>query len=231
MTTANLSQSTLLNFADATYPSLGTIAQLILLSGLLQTGLGFIADADTNQFTLTVPHGMVTGSRFRVSSTGTLPSPLVLATDYFVISTSATTFRLATTLANATSNTFIDLTDAGAGTLTLDEQVLNQSDSPSVLTNKELTSISGYARMALTNLGTATIVSSNAQKPVKNVLLTNNGVADINYKQIMVAFGANSTIGSATGITSYQLTNEPAIVVTPAGQSRTIAVTMQVKPF
>lgn len=58
----------------------------------------------------------LTGMRVVASSTGTLPAPLVGATDYYVIRMSATTIKLASSLANALAGTAIDITTAGTGT-------------------------------------------------------------------------------------------------------------------
>lgn len=64
-------------------------------------------------------HGMQTGLKVRVSTTDTLPSPLLAATDYFVIRLSANTFSLAETLVLAQAGTAIDITDTGTGTHTI----------------------------------------------------------------------------------------------------------------
>ena len=61
----------------------------------------------------------ITGMKVSVSTTGTLPAGLVSLTDYYVIRASATTIKLATTLANAVAGTAIDLTAQGSGTHTL----------------------------------------------------------------------------------------------------------------
>jgi len=77
----------------------------------------FTANAGTDL--LTVARDYLTGERVRVSSAGTLPAPLTAATNYYAIRVSATTIRLATTVANAFSNTFIDITTAGTGIHTI----------------------------------------------------------------------------------------------------------------
>jgi hypothetical protein len=58
-------------------------------------------------------------SRVRFTTSGTLPAPLALATDYWTIRLTSTTSRLATSYANAVAGTFITLTTAGTGTQTL----------------------------------------------------------------------------------------------------------------
>jgi hypothetical protein len=54
----------------------------------------------------------------QVSTTDTLPAPLAAATDYYVVPTHETVFKLATTYATALAGTVIDITDAGVGTHT-----------------------------------------------------------------------------------------------------------------
>lgn len=66
----------------------------------------------TDLFT-TAAHDYTTGLVVRGTSTGTLPAGITTATDYFVIVVSSTTFKLATSLANALAGTVIDITDQG----------------------------------------------------------------------------------------------------------------------
>lgn len=61
----------------------------------------------------------ITGMKVRATTTGTLPTGLVAATDYFVIRMSAVGIKLASTLANALAGTAIDITAQGSGTHTL----------------------------------------------------------------------------------------------------------------
>lgn len=83
----------------------------------------FTADAGTDTCTYTsttnYPSNILVGTRVRLTSSGTLPAGLALATDYYVIRLSDTTFRLATTYANAVAGTQINITDAGTGTHTV----------------------------------------------------------------------------------------------------------------
>lgn len=58
-------------------------------------------------------------TRVQLTTTTTLPAGLSLATDYFVIKVSDTTCRFATSYANAVAGTFVNITDAGTGTHTI----------------------------------------------------------------------------------------------------------------
>lgn len=57
--------------------------------------------------------------KVRFTTTTTLPTGLSLNTDYWLVRVSATTARVATTLANAIAGTVVAFTDAGTGTHTL----------------------------------------------------------------------------------------------------------------
>ena len=63
-----------------------------------------------------------TGTPFQFSSTTTLPAGLSTNTTYYMIFQSSTTFKVATTLANALAGTAVDITDTGTGTHTMTVQ-------------------------------------------------------------------------------------------------------------
>lgn len=69
--------------------------------------------------TANIPSNILTGTRVRLTTSGTLPAGLATATDYYVIKMSDTTFELATSYANAVAGTQINITDAGTGTHTV----------------------------------------------------------------------------------------------------------------
>ncbi len=83
----------------------------------------FTADAGTDICTWTstanIPSNVLTGTRVRLTTTVTLPAGLALATDYYVIKVTDSTFKLATSYANAVAGTAINITDAGTGTHTV----------------------------------------------------------------------------------------------------------------
>lgn len=67
-------------------------------------------------------HNYVTTDKIRLTTTGTLPSPLALATDYFIIKIDANTVRLASTEALAIAGTPINITTLNGGTHTVNVQ-------------------------------------------------------------------------------------------------------------
>lgn len=72
-------------------------------------------DISTNTITTTIAHGFSDGYVVKFSSTGTLPSPLNSTTDYYIISSTLTTFQLSLT----NGGPAIDLTSQGSGTHTV----------------------------------------------------------------------------------------------------------------
>lgn len=78
----------------------------------------FTADASTDIITHTNIN-LLHLSTIQVSSTTTLPAGLSTSTDYYVIKLTDTTFRLATSYANALIGTYIDITTTGTGTHTI----------------------------------------------------------------------------------------------------------------
>ena len=83
----------------------------------------FTADDTTDICTYTsttsYPSNILTGTRVRLTTTTTLPAGLATATDYYVIKVSDTTFKLATSYANAVAGTAINITSTGTGTHTV----------------------------------------------------------------------------------------------------------------
>lgn len=72
-------------------------------------------DTVANQLTLT-GHAYVRGDGpVQLTTTGVLPAPLAVSTDYWIIVDTANKIRLSTTRHNALVSTAIDITDAGSG--------------------------------------------------------------------------------------------------------------------
>lgn len=82
-------------------------------------GAGAFTAAATDICTRTA-HNMLLGHSVQLTTTGTLPAGLSLATNYWVVPTGADTFKLASSYANAQSGSnAVDITDAGTGTHTI----------------------------------------------------------------------------------------------------------------
>jgi hypothetical protein len=76
-------------------------------------------DICTYSSTANFPSNILVGTKVRLTTTTTLPAGLATATDYYVIKVSDSTFKLATSYANAVAGTAINITDAGTGTHTI----------------------------------------------------------------------------------------------------------------
>ena len=77
-------------------------------------------DVDTTTDEITIAsHELHTTEPVRVSSTDTLPAPLIAGTTYYAINVDANTIQLAASVADAESGTDIDLTTVGVGTHTI----------------------------------------------------------------------------------------------------------------
>lgn len=78
---------------------------------------GFAAvDVTANTFTATA-HGFTTGLKGQLTTSGGLPAGSSTSTDYFIVVIDANTYKIATSLANATAATptVVDLTTQGTG--------------------------------------------------------------------------------------------------------------------
>lgn len=84
------------------------------LTGTSKTIAAASVTTATDSFT-SASHGWKTGQIVTVTTSGTLPAPLAISTNYYVIKTDANTFKLATSLANAIAGTNIDITTQGTG--------------------------------------------------------------------------------------------------------------------
>lgn len=102
-----LSSLVLTGTVDVNTPSAGVSAsasQVTSSSGLL--------------FTTTTAHGFALGLTVQYTTSNTLPTGISLATDYFVVPISSTTYKVATSLADAFTGTVVAYTDTGTGNQT-----------------------------------------------------------------------------------------------------------------
>ena len=200
------------------FPAAGGWAYMTLLSGTLATGVTYTANATSNEFTTAAAHKLVTGSRIRLVG-GVLPTPMVANADYFTIFATATTFRLATSLANAIAGTGVDLTDAGSGALTFAEQALLAIDPLSVLVNKEISHPSWTSRLLVDNLGVAVAVSGAAETPAKNIAIANTGSTALSFGHYLFieSTAAGTAVLGSVPAAGYVLDTQPNVVTISVG--------------
>lgn len=113
------------------------LAMLVDLQGYYRlsttnvTGTGSRVLINSNTFTASSSSGLLltytndfnTLTKVRFTTTTTLPTGLSAGVDYYLVRVSATTARVATSLANAIAGTVIAFTDAGTGTHTMTIQM------------------------------------------------------------------------------------------------------------
>jgi len=146
----------------------------------------------TDTITVTSNDWLHTGQTVVLSTSGTLPTGLS-ATTYYVIRSSATAIKLATSVANAVAGTAVDITAVGVGTSTLTQ----------TLTARSLGADGGEETHALT---TAELASHQHDGAFDNAS-GGGGTSD----SVTVTAGDTNTLNAVTGFaggsTAHQIMN------------------------
>ena len=79
-------------------------------------------------------HGLTNSQRVRFTTTGDLPTGIVVGTDYIVTVLSTSTFRLSTTVANALAGTFITTSGKQSGTQSYTNTLYGQGNGTTTQT-------------------------------------------------------------------------------------------------
>ncbi len=105
-------------FPGGTAPTLSTgklvFDQLNYMVNTYQSSAVTVTIAAPGVMTWTA-HGLVSGQKIQLATTGALPTGLSAATTYWITVIDANTFNLSTSLANAQAATFITTTDSQSG--------------------------------------------------------------------------------------------------------------------
>lgn len=110
------------------------------------------SDVNTTSEVITVGRNIPTGTPIKFSSTTTVPAGLVAGTKYYAINASATTIKVASTLALAQAGTPIDLTSQGTGTHTIKTEIAWANDTePTLQTGKYQSDVFGIIIKDATN--------------------------------------------------------------------------------
>lgn len=175
----------------------------------------FTADDSTDQ--LTVAREYTTGEKVRFTTTGTLPSPLAINTDYYVIKVDATHIRISTSLANSYAGIYIDLTDTGTGTPTVHlfsvgVTCYQQAKKDSIVIG-ESDGITGWQEYELPDLNVledTLVITINSVPWTQVDTLIDSGVTDTHYRiffnydnSATIQFG-NGTYGAIPGAFEIQ---------------------------
>lgn len=214
------------------YPPTGTVAYVALLDNILSVSTS-IANITTDEITTATDQKWRTGSRIRFTTTGTLPAPLALLTDYFVIAPATATmfpgpvFRLATTLANAIAEIPINLTTIGTGVHTATEQLLTENDPLSVLVAHEFDPHPGYQnRFTIADLGNPLTATLESYK-VATFSYVNNSTASKTIKHIALISGGSPYIFDGAG--NVFLETPAAVVVCAVATPKAYSIRLSVK--
>ncbi len=138
----------------------------------------FTADAGTDVITHT-GYDIMNYSRVTLTTTGTLPAGLSLATSYWTVRQSATTSKLATSLANAVANTTIDITDAGTGTHTITVGLPRYTDGKGVYNILVPSTVMGAGTPTVTVTYTNAAGTGGKTTPSSPALPTINATAPV----------------------------------------------------
>lgn len=130
---------------------------------------------DTGTDLITTSLNILDALEVTFTTTGTLPAPLTVNTTYWLIRVSASTYKIATSQANALAGTQVDITDAGSGTHTL-AVYMSQSNkagrpSGSEPPNTWVIPIRGGGLSAFTSLNADHLLTANVV-PTKSQLVT-----------------------------------------------------------
>lgn len=92
----------------------------------------------TDTFTKT-GHGYTSGDGpIRVSSSGSIPAGLTGGTDYYAIKITTSTFKVATSFANAQAGTPVDITTDGAGTISWTSDLMTFNDNSAYFSSDDV---------------------------------------------------------------------------------------------
>lgn len=146
----------------------------------------------TASSTITTTASLVTGCRVQVSSTGTLPAPLVAATDYYIVNNNQ--------FALLPGGAAITLTSTGSGTHTIAEQLPNQLCPLSVWVRIE-SNYQGSARQPVSFTGATPRINMTEMKAYLDgtVYTFAPSTADIKYRWIGLIVDGLATTGNAQG--------------------------------
>lgn len=181
----------------------------------------FTADAGTDICTYTsttnIPSNVLTGTRMRLTTTTTLPAGLATATDYYYIKVTDSTFKLATSYANAIAGTAINITDAGTGTHSTSRllpRYTNGAGVQAIFFNPASTALGaatpnltlGYTNSAQTGSRATPGVAPVGKTAASNslVLYTGTGAGKYNYQSPLQAGDAGiAQLDTIRNSTSY----------------------------
>jgi len=147
---------------------------------------------------VTIGTNLVVGSRVRFTTTNTLPAPLALATDYYVVSFPGGTGGSTLTVSLTPGGSAITYTTTGAGTHTLTEQAPSRIDTMAHFIRSELPVTNGYARANVV-FATATFDTVNLVAYPATAVASFTATTAYAFNTVVLLEDASATVGSTTG--------------------------------
>jgi flagellin-like hook-associated protein FlgL len=207
------------------------------LSGASASVLANGADPDIDIVSDTITlnnHEFSTGDTVQLTTTGTLPAPLLTATNYFVIEIDANTIQLASSFINAGSGTQIDLTTIGSGDHTITNTVTGAGVAVSFGNNDGtfdapvLSQISAAGELKIGDFNGDGSKDVAVAKASEVEILHGSGSGSFNKEQTLITGGTSSSLEVADldrdGYSDIVVANNDTNTVeTYRGSSSTIA--------
>lgn len=191
--------------------SVTTITSQALTNTFAQTNAMTSVDA-SGDFVDHTAYNLLTGTRVQLTTSGTLPAGLSLATDYYIIQVSDTRCKFATSYANAIAGTAINITDAGSGTHTINwllPRWTNGAGVQAILWNTNATALGAATpNLSFPNYTNSEQASSRATPAVlpvgkttpANGLILYSGVGSGKYPMYMPLQGADGGIAQVNNV-------------------------------
>ncbi len=194
---------------DMTSVGLGTQTFTPTVQSAMVCASGDI-DADSNNWAIT-GHGMITGVPVRLTTSGALPSPLALSTDYWAIRIDDNNLKLASTDALAVAGTPITLTGIGSGTQTITPSGQTAAAHLSGAINDAANTLTSTAHLLTTGMPVQLTTSSSLPTPL--ALATDYWLIASDADTLKIASSlTNANAGTAIDITYNGVGNQ---TVTP----------------
>ncbi len=197
-------------------------------------------------------HGLSTGNKVYITTTGALPTGLSVSTTYYVVAVDANSFSLATSLANAVAGTKITTTGSQSGTHTLFAGGLRFLSEDARIPGKTSgnNDTAGYVGEMLNSTVTSAVASGVTAGQFGNVTsltltpghwlvystIQNTRVASQNELTVAIsAFSGNTTTDHVPGKTEMTLTmptvgaGNMVVTLVPFDQSLNASTTVYLK--
>ena len=193
-----VSRTTYANLFAAIVPSKGTVTITIATPGVVTLA----------------SHGFQTGDMIYLTTTGALPTGLSQNTIYFVINVTTSTFRLATSAANAAAGTAINTSGSQSGTHTLRYCPYGLGNGSSTFNTPDLrgrapigagTGSGLTARVLGTNYGAETVTLASSELPAHSHPNTVSGGSTGGMSANSTHSHNLTTYAASTGSAGYRL--------------------------